>query len=291
MADGSKRDLTGLSQAVELEGAAETSKWPALQLAAFEGPLDLLLHLIERNRVDIHDIPIASITAQYLEVIEAMPALDMDIASEFLLMAATLLQIKARMLLPYLEKKEEGEDHEDPREELVLRLLAYRRAKLLAGELQRRQQAFGNSQLHRPVSAKSQGIEISSEDPHQVVLPRYYKALQNLVRRNELRYAHLKDKLAHILTRERCSLRNKIVLIWQKLKHKSLFAFQELLGEQSSRVEQITTFLAMLELVRMNRIQVMQDFAYAPIQIERKGQADEEDDMSLFLEASQIQST
>ena len=104
-----------------------------VKLEAFEGPLDLLLHLIDKNKIDIYDIPIAEITAQYMDYVDAMDKEDLDVVSEFLVMAATLLDIKARMLLPK-EKNEEGEE-EDPRTELVERLLEYRKYKYMSGEL------------------------------------------------------------------------------------------------------------------------------------------------------------
>ena len=103
----------------------------AVKLEVFEGPLDLLLHLIDKNKIDIYDIPIAEITAQYMDYVDAMDKEDLDVVSEFLVMAATLLDIKARMLLPK-EKNEEGEE-EDPRTELVELLLEYRNYKYMSG--------------------------------------------------------------------------------------------------------------------------------------------------------------
>ena len=159
---------------------------PLLTLEPFEGPLDLLCHLIEKNKIDIYDIPIDRITDQYLAYLEKMKSIDMEIASEFLLMAATLLHIKSRLLLPQ-KKAMLNEDIDDPREELVLKLLAYRRCKTIAVDLKERHDIYVDCQYKPPESPVSLGIDsVVGKDPVHRDL--FWEACKRLAKQNQIRF-------------------------------------------------------------------------------------------------------
>ncbi|MDI9498380.1 MAG: segregation/condensation protein A [Bacillota bacterium] len=241
---------------------------PEIRAGSFSGPLDLLLHLIERDRIDIHDIPIARITDQYLEILARDTELDMELASEFLVMAATLLQIKSRLLLP--GRREEGEEGEaDPREDLVLRLLAYRRARLLAGVLRERHERYRGCRLRLPATARSLGIPLeAAELPQPRLSPeRFERAARRLAERNQIRYASLRERLEQVLRRERVSLTGAIRSVWMRLKRQARLLFDEIWPRRASRTERVTGFLAILELLRLNRIHAEQAVALGPIQL------------------------
>ncbi len=250
------------------QGGREGQGRPEIRAGSFSGPLDLLLHLIERDRIDIHDIPIARITDQYLEILARDTELDMELASEFLVMAATLLQIKSRLLLP--GRREEGEEGEaDPREDLVLRLLAYRRARLLAGALRERHECYRGCRLRLPSSAKSLGIPLADEElPQPRLSPeRLERAAQALAARNQIRYASLRERLEQVLRRERVSLTGAIRSVWMRLKRQARLLFDDIWPRRSDRTERVTGFLAILELLRLNRIQAEQTVALGPIRL------------------------
>jgi segregation and condensation protein A len=227
------------------------------QLEIFEGPLDLLLHLIKKNEVSITDIPIAVITEQYLETLELMEYLDLDLAGEFLVMAATLVHIKSRMLLPPEENDAEDEEEGgDPRDELVRRLLEYQRYKDAAGELERR------DILKRDVFARS------AEPPEQtetvgfetVSLFDLISALRSVLER-------LPKDSAHQVVLETISVREKMSLLLDDLHRRGNVIFQELFVGAVSRLEVIVTFLAMLELVKIRAVKIWQEQAAGPIVI------------------------
>jgi segregation and condensation protein A len=238
-----------------------------LKVTNFEGPLDLLFHLIEKNRIDIYDIPIAQITEQYLDYLDTLHILDLEIASEFLLMAATLLQIKSRMLLPQRGEKK-GDDGEDPREELVLKLLEYRRCKAIAGQLKIRHDTFTACAYRVPETPGRLGL--------QTILPAggldwnaFLQACKQIARQNELRFNDLSGRMASILRREKVSMKEKMRLIWRSVTGKIRVYFNELFPPgQSSRAERVTGFLALLELLRLNKVKARQDRPFDVILLE-----------------------
>ncbi|MDI9468979.1 MAG: segregation/condensation protein A [Bacillota bacterium] len=248
------------------EGRREGQSRPEIRAGSFSGPLDLLLHLIERDRIDIHDIPIARITDQYLEILDRDTELDMELASEFLVMAATLLEIKSRLLLP--GRREEGEEGErDPREDLVLRLLAYRRARLLAAVLKERHERYRGCRLRLPSTAKALGIQLVDAEPSQprLSVERFERAARTLAARNQIRYASLRERLEQVLRRDRVSLVGAIRSLWLRLRQQVRLLFDEIWPRRTNRTERITGFLAVLELLRLNRIQAEQNVALGPI--------------------------
>ena len=212
----------------------------------FEGPMDLLVHLIKKNEVDIYDIPIALITDQYLEYLEWMKSLNIDFAGDFLLMAATLTQVKSKMLLPAHESEE---DEEDPRLEITKPLEEYLRMKSVAERLSERS-LLGESIFTRtPVK---NDIEIlDDEEIIQVGLFELIDAFQKILK--NVSAEHKID-----LTTEKISVREKISHIVDILEEKNTITFDELFSEKPDKREIIVTFLALLEMVKLNIIKIIQ---------------------------------
>ena len=234
------------------------------QLEVFEGPLDLLLHLIKKNEVEIVDIPIATITEQYLAYLEMMRELSLDVAGEFLVMAATLVQIKSRMLLPPDETDSDEEEGGDPRDELVRRLLEYQRFKEAAGELERR------DILRRDVFARSPEppAETQTVGFESVSLFDLISALRTVLDR-------LPKDSAHRVVLETVSVREKMSLLLDDLHRRGQVVFQELFAGAVSRLEVIVTFLAMLELVKIRAVKIWQEETAGPIVIAPAAPLDE----------------
>ncbi|MDD3502573.1 MAG: segregation/condensation protein A [Eubacteriales bacterium] len=249
---------------------------PVLTLEPFEGPLDLLCHLIEKNKIDIYDIPIDRITDQYLEYLEKMQAIDMEVTSEFLLMAATLLHIKSRMLLPN-KRALLAEEGDDPREDLVLKLLAYRRCKTIASDLKDRYELYSGCISKPPESPSSLGIDtVTGNTPVHRDL--FFAAIRHLAKQNEIRFADISGRVSHILKREKVSLRDKMLQILQRAIDKTRVFFHEIFpAGRSSRTEQVTGFLAVLELLKQNRIIVKQDRPFDAMMIEPDPQWNDEE--------------
>ena len=217
------------------------------KLQIFEGPLDLLLHLVRANEVDISDIPIAIITDQYLEYLDLMRALDINVAGDFLVMASTLMHIKSKMLLP--RTAEDGEE-EDPRDEIVRPLMAYVQLKEAADEL------VGREILDRDVFTR--GIEEDEgdddEDLHatDVNLYQLMEAFKRVIKR---RY----PDVVLSFTAETWSVKQKMAEIRDRLKGNKRILFRKLFIETASLSEMIATFLALLELVKIGFVNVLQE--------------------------------
>jgi len=234
-----------------------------VKLEVFEGPLDLLLHLIKKNEIDIYDIPIAVITQQYLEYLEMMKSLNLDIAGEFLLMAATLLHIKSKMLLPPSEEEqtEEGEEalEEDPRAELVRKLLEYQRFKEAAQELSR------GSLLDRDVFVRRFFEEKLLEGAEEALVGEatlfdLLEAIQKVLR-------GIPPEEFQEISLEQLSVKEKILQIMDRIWEAGSVTFNELFTTVTPRREIIVTFLALLELLRLRMIKVYQSESFGMIRI------------------------
>ena len=226
-----------------------------VKLEIFEGPLDLLLHLIRRNQVDIYDIPIATITDQYLDYLKMMRSLNLDVAGEFLLMAATLLHIKSKTLLP-LPPEEEEEEGEDPRAELVNRLLEYQQYKEAAARLHER------DMLDRDIFVQENQAE-ESEDRGLVEVGVFelIEALKDVLNRAAI-------EAVYDITLDRITIEERIVQILEEVKLEgSGLLFSSLFHGASSKEDIIVTFLALLELIKMRLIKVYQRIPFGPIEI------------------------
>lgn len=223
-------------------------------LEAFEGPLDLLLYLIRRQNIDILDIPIAEITRQYVEYIELMQELQLELAGEYLLMAAMLAEIKSRMLLPRPEAHEEEED--DPRAELVRRLQEYERFKQAAediSELPRLERDVFLAQADAPER------KVVTKLP-DVTLKELLIAFHDVLKRAEM-FSNLQ------LQREPLSVRQRMSEILSRIKTGSFTAFGELFDPEEGRMGVAVTFIALLELMRESVVEIVQSEAYAPIHV------------------------
>lgn len=227
-----------------------------VKLEQFEGPLDLLLHLIKKNEVNIYDIPIALITQQYLEYLSAMKSLNLAVAGEFLVMAATLMHIKSRLLLPPDETEDDEEEGIDPRDELVRRLLDYQRYKEVAGQLDERERQW------RDVF----GREISAQPPvtvHDTVLDEI--SLFELVDALQGILARIPDKQLIQIEPDNITVKDRMNAILELLETKESVTFQSLFEGQEHRVLIIVTFLALLELVRLRLLRLFQGEAFGSI--------------------------
>lgn len=232
-----------------------------VQLPMFEGPLDLLLHLVQKHELDILDIPIAFITEKYVEYIQLLDALNIDLASEYLVMAATLVHIKSRMLLPNAPDDESAdgseEDELDPRAELVRRLLEYQKYKLAAEQLGER------SLLGRDVFPRGSSDEVAGgEAPlERIETFKLLDAFQGVLERTQ----HTRE---HEIDFERFSITEKISELSDLLRQTRRLVFHELFPDRGSRAELIITFLALLEMTRLRLTRLSQDGPLAPIYIE-----------------------
>lgn len=240
----------------------------SVKLEAFDGPLDLLLHLIEKNKIDIFDIPIVEITRQYMEIISAMETKDMDIMSDFLLMAATLLRIKSKMLLP-AEINEEGEE-EDPRAELVARLLEYKTYKYASYELKDLQvdaakQLYKLPTIPDEIADFKEEVDIS-ELLEDVTLARLQKIFRSVMKKQVDKIDPIRSKFGKI-EREQISLPDRMVYIEEYARKKRKFNFRGLLEEQADKMMVIVSFLGILELMKVGRLKIVQENIFADIWI------------------------
>ncbi len=229
----------------------------AIRLDNFTGPLDLLLHLIKKHEMEITDIPIAEITRQYLAVIDSMQTLNLDVAGEFLLMAATLVHIKSRMLLPQVvDDGGEEVDEEDPRAELVRRLLEYQKYKAAALQLDEYPQL--NRDLYARSAPAPEVVEDAGDEFVAVGLYDLMQALQQLLKERP-------EPLVHQIMVEQLSVADRINQILEALQGQQSLSFNELFPEQVNRPEVIVTFLALLELVKMRLVRLLQSQRFGAI--------------------------
>jgi len=221
-----------------------------IKLEKFEGPLDLLLHLIKKHEMDIYDIPMAEVTAQYLRTLDAMKVLNLDIAGEFLVMAATLIHIKSRLLLPQAEEEVDDEEEEDPRAELVRRLLEYQKYKEAGGVLD----AF--PQLDRDIFVRNwPAPEIqdgAGEELEAISIYELVEAFRELLKEHP-------EEVFHEVGYERLSVTERINTILSRLEGHGSVGFLELFDQRPARPDVVVTFLALLELVKLRLVRLLQE--------------------------------
>ncbi len=216
------------------------------KLDSFEGPLDLLLHLISKNKVNIYDIPISEITDQYLEAIIDIDEIELEYSSEFLVMAAQLLYIKSKMLLP----KPEAEEEEDPREDLAQRLAEYQKVKKEASELRKTEfwsqyMVFkGAEKINFPVPEYTRQHSVSE----------LLNALCTIKERSERRAAPPKKSFYGIVGREKVSVEDMVKKVYSILNRMKRIRLEKVFGKEESKPEKIATFLAILEMIKLNKI-------------------------------------
>jgi segregation and condensation protein A len=232
-----------------------------VRLQNFEGPLDLLLHLIKKNEIDIYDIPISAITAQYLEYIELMQELDLDLAGEFLVMAATLIHIKSRMLLPRPDPTQE-DPGEDPREALVRRLLEHQKFKA-AAELLHERETVRSAQWMRSDRLIS---DIAGEAPEPELEVDLFSLLAAF--RAVLDRARQRPRVP--LPPEQMSIEARIEQLLGRLSETEACGFEDLFGDVADRSGLVVTFLALLEMIRLKLVRVFQAGSFGPIRVYRR---------------------
>jgi len=224
----------------------------SFKLEAFEGPLDLLLTLIKKSKIDIYDIPIAEILEQYLEVVSQMEDLDLEQSSEFLVLAATLLQIKSKMLLP---KDEDEEEEEDPRAELVRRLIEYRQIKETIEYFRERENEGRKMFFKLPDAIERPEAPINYS---QLTVENLMAAYRNSFSKMERKMPPPKRSFSGIVGHEKVSIREKVRGIWTRLVSKGKMVFKDIFKGMKSKPEAVATFLAVLEMIKMNKIAVEQ---------------------------------
>ena len=241
-----------------------------VKLQVFEGPLDLLLHLLEKNKVNIYDIPIVEITNQYMEYIGEMQRHDLDIVSEFMVMAATLLDIKSRMLLP---KEETEEEEADPRAELVQKLLEYKMYKCMSYELKDRQidaqrVLFKVPTIPREVRQYEEPVYLQ-ELMADVSIRRLNDIFKSVMRKREDKIDPIRSRFGRI-EKEEVSLEERMGYLEQYALTHRRFSFRGLLEAQSSKMEIIVTFLSILELMKVGKIHISQEHIFDDIFVESR---------------------
>ena len=229
------------------------------KLASFEGPLDLLLHLIKQNEMDIYDIPMVTITSQYLAYLHQMQTLELDIAGEYLVMAATLLNIKSKMLLPNQPVEVEA-DYEDPREDLVQQLVLHQTFQLAAEKLKdfatERQKSVGREQAQVPLDAKLGQLKTGA-----TTVANLQQAFARLLAKKQL-----VKPVKRQVYQERYNLKDTLVALTQKIRQaKAPIYFDSLFADQTDLEQVVTTFLALLELVKQGTVVAKQEVTLGPI--------------------------
>ena len=242
-----------------------------VKLQVFEGPLDLLLHLIDKNKVDIYDIPIVEITNQYMEYIRAMEEKDLNIMSEFLLMAATLLDIKCKMLLPK-EVNEDGEET-DPRAELVEQLLQYKMFKYMSYELKDRQLdgerlMFKEPTIPEEVKAYQEPVDLDAL-LDGITMSRLSAVFKDVMKKQHDKIDPVRSTFGKI-EKEEVTVDDKLEYLKEYIVSHKKFSFRDLLKNQKSKLHLVVTFLAILEMMKMGSITVEQENTFDDIIIEVK---------------------
>lgn len=240
-----------------------------VKLQAFEGPLDLLLHLLDKNKVNIYDIPIVEITNQYMAYIREMQRQDLNVMSEFMVMAATLLDIKAKMLLP-APQTEEDEETEDPRAQLVQQLLEYKMYKYISGELKDRQMdasriLFKVPTIPKEVAAYEEPVNLE-ELVADLTLDKLNDIFQSIMKKQVDKIDPIRSKFGKI-QKEEISLEDCMAGLENYAKSHKHFSFRGLLEQAKTKTEVIVTFLAILELMKMGTIRITQEAIFDDIQI------------------------
>lgn len=238
-----------------------------LRLDVFEGPFDLLLYLIKKNEIDIYDIPIAKILEEFLEYVELIRELDLEVAGDFILMASTLMQIKSRMLLPKESLALEAAEEADPRADLVRRLLEYKRFREVAVVLEQNEQ-LQRHRYWRQVSVPTEE-ELAEADAADLTGPFQEVNLFDLLAAFKRVAAYAAPETFREIRPEEFKTSQKINEILDALEENDTMDFTALMLSQGTRIAMITAFLAILELARLKAIEVFQENAFGEIKIKR----------------------
>jgi segregation and condensation protein A len=234
-----------------------------IRVQSFEGPLDLLVHLIKKNQINVYDIPVALVTEQYLYYLDLMQELNLDVASEFLVMAATLIHIKSRMLLPRADPSQDDQaEVEDPRDALVRRLLEHQKFKA-AAELLHERETLRSAQWTRPDSR----VEAMAGDDYE---PELEVDLFGLLSAFRLVLQRARERPPMLLPAEHISIETRIEQLLDRLSETEACGFEDLFGDVATRPEMIVTFLALLEMIRLKLVRVFQSGGQGAIRIYKR---------------------
>lgn len=245
-----------------------------VQFKDFEGPFDLLFHLIEKNKLDIYDVPIGEITDRYMEYIMKMQELDLDIASEFIVMASTLLYIKSRSLLPSSSKEDKSDMEVSSKDELILKLIEYRKYKSAASMLKKRYAKWSRVCYKMP-----EKIDLPKErNKLNLSLDKMITLYENVIRRNIEKENNNRKKMIRILRVEKVTVKQKIKDILNKIKSVVSFKFKDMF-KKKSRLEVVTGFMAMLELIKLKRVVVVQERPFDDIVINKNNDFREDEEL------------
>jgi len=249
-----------------------------IKVEAFEGPFDLLIHLININEIEVHDIPIHQITMQYLEYLDAMQDMDMEVTSEFLVMAATLIEIKSKMLLPSKDDEEYQTmfDLGDPRADLVMKLVEYKKFKNVAGFFKGRETEFGKTVFKdqedlEPFVKRYTNSELNSDMDRDILIEAVKRILNNVNKEDQARKGFFQS-----LKRDAYTVDQKMDLIREKILSSERVYFEALFSEDYIKSEVIVTFLAILELLKLKTVKIKQDKLFDRIEIYRNNQVESE---------------
>ena len=250
-----------------------------IKVEAFEGPFDLLIHLININEIEVHDIPIHQITMQYLEYLDAMQDLDMEVTSEFLVMAATLIEIKSKMLLPSKDDEEYQTmfDLGDPRADLVMKLVEYKKFKNVAGFFKGRETEFGKSIFKdqedlEPFVKRYTNSELNSDMDQDILIEAVKRILNNVNKEDQARKGFFQS-----LKRDVYTVEQKMDLIRERVLSFESVYFESLFSEDYVKSEVIVTFLAILELLKLKTVKIKQEKVFDRIEIIRNNQVESEE--------------
>ncbi len=227
-----------------------------VKLEVFEGPLDLLLHLIKKEEIDIYNIPVSRITEEYLQYLEMLKMLNLEIAGEFLVMAATLLQIKSRKLLPVAVKEDETQEDLDPYQELVRQLLDYKRFKEVAKALE-----IKETEQQKVFTRPAQKMELIGDEEYIIEASLFdlLDAFKHVLKSSQITVREI--------IQEEVKIEERVRIIREKLMEKDSLTLEEIFTPESTRMEMVVTFLAMLEMIKMKEIRILQTRLFDKIRI------------------------
>lgn len=233
-----------------------------LKLENFEGPIGLLYHLIEKNKIDIYDIPVAEITRQYMEIINDAKHRNMEVMSEFLIMAASLLEIKSKMLLPKPKNSDEEDEEEDPREELIQKLIEYKKFKEAAEDFKEREEKAGYTIYKKPDASLVMFKEDEKQEIDEILdgitFDDLLRAYEDVMSRKELKTDKVRSGFRSVEP-DVFTIDEKIVYIKDMLNITPKVSFWQVFRENTTKTEIVVTFLAVLELIKTKFVDIAQD--------------------------------
>lgn len=242
---------------------------PKIKIDNFEGPFDLLLHLIKKNQMNIYNVEIYKVTNQYLQYLDKMKEMDLDITSEFIVIAATLIEIKSKTLLPKVKKEEDEEDEEDIEKKLLEKLILYKKIKESTNFFRERYSDLGSIYTKKPEIIEEVKTETKNEDIlKNVTLLDLYNIFNNLLEiyRNKQNKANVIEKKIYV---DKYKVEDKLEFLTGKIQSGSVMEFDDLIAECECKIECVVTFLALLELIKQKVVRVYQASSFGNIIIER----------------------